>query len=238
VISIRLENRYTHPHERQEPWVHLSVQDQGPGIPRELWPKIFDPFFTTKPGGTGLGLAVVHSIVRRHGGHAEVGAASGERGARIDVFLPATPGAIPRASSATTASRPTPSSRPARVLVMDDEEYVRNFVKAALRRLGHEAVLAGDDREAVSVLEQSERDGKRIDVAILDMTIPGGTGGVEALERLRAVVPDLPAVASSGYSADSVLAHPEDHGFDDTLPKPFTLANLEAVLARVLAKRR
>jgi PAS domain S-box-containing protein len=238
VISIRLENRYTHPHERQEPWVHLSVQDQGPGIPRELWPKIFDPFFTTKPGGTGLGLAVVHSIVRRHGGHAEVGAASGERGARIDVFLPATPGAIPRASSATTASRPTPASRPARVLVMDDEEYVRNFVKAALRRLGHEAVLAGDDREAVSVLEQSERDGKRIDVAILDMTIPGGTGGVEALERLRAVVPDLPAVASSGYSADSVLAHPEDHGFDDTLPKPFTLANLEAVLARVLAKRR
>ena len=90
VISIRLENRHRHLHERQEPWVRLSVQDQGPGIPHELWPKIFDPFFTTKSGGTGLGLAVVHSIVRRHGGHAEVGAASGGTGARIDVFLPAT----------------------------------------------------------------------------------------------------------------------------------------------------
>ena len=78
----------------------------------------------------------------------------------------------------------------------------------------------------------------RIDAAILDMTIPGGPGGVEALKRLRAVVPDLPAVASSGYSADSVLAHPEGHGYDDALPKPFTLADLDAVLARVLAKRR
>jgi PAS domain S-box-containing protein len=238
VVSIRLENQNKQLPERLEPWVCLSVQDQGAGIPRELWPRIFDPFFTTKTGGTGLGLAVVHSIVRRHGGYAEVGAARSGTGARIDVFLPATPGAIPRTSVTTAVSRPTPSSRPARVLVMDDEEYVRNFVKAALRRLGHEAVLASDDAEAVSLLKQSQREDKRIDAAILDMTIPGGPGGVEALKRLRAVVPDLPAVASSGYSADTVLAHPEDHGYDDALPKPFTIADLDAVLARVLAKRR
>jgi two-component system cell cycle sensor histidine kinase/response regulator CckA len=238
VISIRLENRYKHPHERLEPLVCLSVQDQGPGIPPELWPKIFDPFFTTKAGGTGLGLAVVHSIVRRHGGHADVGTAPGGTGARIDVFLPATPGAIPRTSVTGAVTRPARSSKPARVLVMDDEDYVRNFAKAALRRLGHEAVLASNNREAVSLLEQSLRDGKPIDAAILDMTIPGGPGGVEALRRLRAVVPDLPAVASSGYSGDMVLTDPEGHGYDDALPKPFTLAHLDAVLARVLAKRR
>jgi hypothetical protein len=75
VVSIRLENRYKHPHEKREPSVCLSVQDQGTGIPRELWPRIFDPFFTTKSGGTGLGFAVVHSIVavmavmRRSGPH-------------------------------------------------------------------------------------------------------------------------------------------------------------------------
>ena len=238
VVSIRLENQNTHLNERPQPCVHLSVQDEGAGIPRELWPRIFDPFFTTKTGGTGLGLAVVHSIVRRHGGAAEVGMASHGTGARIDVFLPASPGAIARPSGSSVAKRPLPSSTPARVLVMDDEEYIRNFVKAALRRLGHEAVLASDDREAVSLLEQSLREGRRIDAAILDMTIPGGPGGVEALRRLRAVVPDLPAVASSGYSADTVLAHPEGHGYDDALPKPFTLANLDAVLTRVLAKRR
>jgi PAS domain S-box-containing protein len=237
VVSIRLENHCKHEHERQEPWVRLSVRDEGAGIPRELWPRIFDPFFTTKAEGTGLGLAVVHSIVRRHGGHAEVGAGPDGTGARIDVFLPAAPGAVPRAS-ATAVSRPAPSSRPARVLVMDDEDYVRNFAKVALRRLGHEAVLARDDREAVSLLKQSQRDGNRIDAAILDMTIPGGPGGVEALKRLRAVVPDLRAVASSGYSADSLLAHPEGHGYDDALPKPFTLTDLEAVLTRVLTKRR
>jgi two-component system, cell cycle sensor histidine kinase and response regulator CckA len=238
VVSIRLENRQKELHDRPEPCVCLSVQDEGAGIPRELWPRIFDPFFTTKPGGTGLGLSVVHSIVRRHGGHAEVGAGSGGTGARIDVFLPATPGATPRPFATSAVSRPAPSSTPARVLVMDDEDYVRNFVKAALRRLGHEAVLASDDREAVALLDQSRRNGTRIDAAILDMTIPGGPGGVEALKRLRAIVPDLPAVASSGYSADSILADPEGHGFDDSLPKPFTLADLNAVLTRVLAKRR
>jgi PAS domain S-box-containing protein len=237
VIAIRLENRYKPRHDVQEPWVRLSVQDQGPGIPPELWPKIFDPFFTTKTGGTGLGLAVVHSIVRRHGGHAEVGAASRGTGARIDVFLPATPGASARASTAPAAKRPTSSSRPARVRVMDDEEYIRNFARVALRRLGHEAVVASDDREAVALLEASRQDGTPIDVAILDMTIPGGPGGVEALKRLRAVVPDLPAVASSGYSADTVLTDPDAHGFDGALPKPFTLAHLDAVLARVLAAR-
>jgi PAS domain S-box-containing protein len=238
VISIRLENRYKHRHEMQEPWVRLSVQDQGPGIPHELWPKIFDPFFTTKSGGTGLGLAVVHSIVRRHGGHAEVGAAPTGTGARIDVFLPATPGAKPRTAETGAAKRRAPSSPPARVLVMDDEDYIRNFARVALRRLGHEAVLASNAREAVSRLEESLRDGPKIDAAILDMTIPGGPGGVEALKRLRAIVPDLPAVASSGYSGDTVLANPEAHGYDDALPKPFTLTDLDAVLVRVLAKRR
>jgi len=214
------------------------VQDQGPGIPRDLWPRIFDPFFTTKSAGTGLGLAVVHSIVRRHGGHAEVGTAPDGTGARIDVFLPARPDATPRAAGATPTSRLTPSSAPARILVMDDEDYVRNFAKAALKRLGHEAVLAKDVREAVSLLEESLRDGARIDAAILDMTIPGGPGGAEALKRLRAVRPDLPAVASSGYSGDTVMADPESHGYDLALPKPFTLKDLDAALAKVLAKHR
>jgi two-component system cell cycle sensor histidine kinase/response regulator CckA len=99
-------------------------------------------------------------------------------------------------------------------------------------------VLASNAREAVSRLEESLRDGPKIDAAILDMTIPGGPGGVEALKRLRAIVPDLPAVASSGYSGDTVLANPEAHGYDDALPKPFTLTDLDAVLVRVLAKRR
>jgi PAS domain S-box-containing protein len=237
VVSIRLENQRRNSNDRQEPVVRLSVLDNGPGIPLELRPRIFDPFFTTKSGGTGLGLAVVHSIVRRHGGHVEVGDAHGGHGTRIDVFLPAAPSAIARTSGDAAMSRPIPSARPARVLVMDDEDHIRNFARAALKRLGHEALLAKDDREAVSLLQEALREGKPIDAAILDMTIPGGPGGVEALRRLRAVVSDLPAVASSGYSADTVLTDPERHGYDAALPKPFRLAQLDAVLSRVLAKR-
>ena len=183
--------------------------------------------------------SVVHSIVRRHGGTVDIGTGVRGTGARLDVVLPAAPGAAVAGTAARQApSTPTPAARRARVLVMDDEEYVRKLAQSALKRLGHEAVVAKDDREAVELLEKSLADGKGIDAAILDITIPGGRGGVDALARLRAIAPDLPAIVSTGYSADLVLAHPEQHGFDGALPKPFLMGDLRAVLSQVLGKRR
>ncbi len=218
------------------PYVRLTVRDQGPGIPRELQARVLEPFFTTKPGGSGLGLATVYSIVRRHGGHLEIESEEGA-GAAFHVFLPAVPGesAAPRPAS---APEPAPVPTSARVLVMDDEDYVRDVARQMLTRLGYDVLVAKDDSEAVDLLRAAGERGERVDVAILDITIPGGLGGAAALQRLREVAPRLPAIASSGYSGDTIMARPAEHGFDGALPKPYTLANIRAVMGSVLSARR
>jgi PAS domain S-box-containing protein len=218
------------------PYVRLSVRDQGPGIPREIRPKIFEPFFTTKERGTGLGLATVYSIVRRHGGYIKIESEEGQ-GAVFEIVLRASPGAVTTVAPAA----PTPSGggagrKAGRILVMDDEEYVRDVAGQVLKRIGYSVILAADDREAVALLRQAVERGERVDAAILDMTIPGGLGGAEALQRLREVVPDLRAIASTGYSGDAVMAYPAEQGFDAALPKPYTIATVRAVVERVLEK--
>jgi PAS domain S-box-containing protein len=223
----------------QAPCVRLSVQDEGPGIPRELWTRIFDPFFTTKAAGSGLGLAMVYSIVRRHGGRVEVGVARRGSGARFDVLLPAVPGAVPQDRSASAPGAAVAMGRGnGRIMVMDDEEHIRNLARAALGRLGYVVVLARDDQEAVAIARETLDRGERLDAVILDLTISGGTGGVEALNLLRAILPDLPAIASSGYSADAIMARPMDFGFDAALPKPYALAEIGSVVSSVLARHK
>ncbi len=219
------------------PCVRLSVQDEGPGIPRELWTRVFDPFFTTKAGGTGLGLAMVYSIVRRHGGHVEVGTARAGKGARLDVYLPAVPGAAQALRPPDVESAAIGQGLSGRILVMDDEDHVRSVARAALTRLGYVVLLARDDQEAMAIAERHRDGGETIDAAILDLTIPGGAGGVDALRRLRTVIPGLSAIASSGYSADAIMARPADFGFDAALPKPYTLAEIRAIVTETLARR-
>jgi PAS domain S-box-containing protein len=217
------------------PHVCLSVSDRGPGIPYQLRARVFEPFFTTKPGGTGLGLATVHSIVRKHGGHVEVESEVGE-GATFHVYLPARPDGVPGAPSA----RPEPAAGEGhgRILVMDDERYVREVARDSLECLGYEVLLACDDEEAVRLLRQAQDRGERVDAVILDLTIPGGHGGAAALQRLRSVAPMLPGIASSGYSGDGVMARPAEHGFSAALLKPYTIADLRLVLAQVLGRSR
>jgi CheY-like chemotaxis protein len=218
------------------PYVRLTVRDQGPGITRELQARVLEPFFTTKPGGSGLGLATVYSIVRRHGGHLEIESEEGA-GAAFHVFLPAVPGES-AALGPASAPEPAPVPTSARVLVMDDEDYVRDVARQMLTRLGYDVLVAKDDSEAVDLLRAADERGERVDVAILDITIPGGLGGAAALQRLREVAPRLPAIASSGYSGDTIMARPAEHGFDGALPKPYTLANIRAVMGSVLSARR
>jgi CheY-like chemotaxis protein len=196
--------------------------------------RIFEPFFTTKPGGSGLGLATAYSIVRKHGGHIEAESERGA-GATFRVYLPAAPG-TQRGPSLETP-QPRPAAGCGGILVVDDEEYVRDVARLALRRLGYEPMLASNDDEAVALVEQAQRNGQSVDAAILDLTIPRGGGGVAALQRLRTILPRLPAIASSGYSGDPVMARPNEHGFDTALPKPYTIAELGAAVGRAIASR-
>lgn len=206
------------------PYVRCEVRDHGPGVPPELLHRIFEPFFTTRPQGTGLGLSASFSIVRRHGGHLACEPAPGG-GASFVFLLPALPGRHP----APRAVEPPHPERPvtgARVLLMDDEPAIREVTAAMLRMNGFQVVCAADGEEALDRYRAALTAGERFDLVIMDLTVPGGMGGVEAIEALLALDPRVRAIVSSGYANDPVMADPAAWGFVGVLPKPYRLNQL------------
>ncbi|MDA8082332.1 MAG: PAS domain S-box protein [Nitrospiraceae bacterium] len=210
-------------------YVSMAVEDSGIGIPAEHLPRIFDPYFTTKQTGSGLGLAVVYSIVRNHGGDISVESVLG-RGTIFTVRLPAQPeAAAPDSGTATKLSCGS-----GRILVMDDEEIVRATLGAILPELGYSVSFAREGREAVSLYREALDSGQGFDAVIMDLTIPGGMGGKETVLELLAIDPRAKAIVSSGYSNDPVMAEFRAHGFSGVIKKPFQVQELSEVLHRVL----
>ena len=213
------------------PWALVSVVDSGPGIPAEVLPRIFDPFFTTKSSGKGLGLAICHSIVVKHEGHVEVSSAP-RGGATFRVWLPAVNESGVTAQPDAPALVPVPAI-PQRILVMDDEAVVRRLVARMLEPLGYDVVVARDGEEAVAHYSDARAAGRPFAAVLIDLTIPGGMGGLEALGRLRQLDPAVVAIVSSGYSNDPVLARWAEHGFRAALAKPYVAAELRETLRRL-----
>jgi PAS domain S-box-containing protein len=211
-------------------YVRLTIRDHGPGIPPEIRDRVFDPFFTTKPKGSGLGLATAHSIVERHGGHIDFESRSD--GVAFHVLLPATQSA----GRAAVAIKPAKSALKGRVLVMDDEVIVREVLHDALEALGLRAVEVADGAAAIAASQAALAEGDPFEIAVLDLTIAGGMGGVETLAALRERQPGLRAIASSGYSSDPVMADPQKYGFQGTLPKPYLIDDVSRALAALLPR--
>jgi len=211
-------------------YVRLVIQDEGTGIPEDIRDRIFEPFFTTKPTGTGLGLATTESIVRKHKGHIAVDVAPG-KGTRFTILLPAS------ACQSAPGAEPGPQlvAGRGRVLVLDDEEYIREVVSETLTNLGYDVTSASRGEEAVVLFREVYGTPRRFDVVLLDLTIPGSMGGAATLRQLRQIDTGIRAVASSGYSSDPVLSNPSEFGFDAALTKPYTTAELAATLARTMA---
>jgi two-component system cell cycle sensor histidine kinase/response regulator CckA len=213
----------------QHPLVYaIAPGPEGPGIPPEIRDRAFDPFFTTKASGTGLGLATVQSILSRHGGSVELESSPGG-GTTFRLRL--------RAAETAPAPRAKPGSaepRQGRVLVMDDEPVVLEVATAALEYLGYTMEGTADGERTIDAFDRARSEGRPFDVVILDLTVAGAMGGVGTLSQLRAREPGLRAIARSGYSSDPVLAQPATFGFSGTLPKPYTIAELAAVVDSVL----
>lgn len=211
-------------------YVHLAVADSGPGIPPEALAKVFDPYFTTKTHGSGLGLATVYSIAHRHHGHVSVESPPG-RGAIFHVWLPALPGAVAAAPGMEEVPRVRLGGR---VLFMDDEKAVRLAAGRLAQRLGLDVDTAAEGAEAVLLCREACARGQRFDVVVMDLTVPGGMGGVEAVAQIRAFDPEVRAIVSSGYSSDPVMSNFAAHGFDGVVAKPYSVEELERVLRQVL----
>jgi PAS domain S-box-containing protein len=212
-------------------YVKISIRDQGIGIPPDIMPRIFDPFFTTKHEGSGLGLATAYSIVKRHGGHIYAESEPGH-GTTFVVYLPATQS---QPSAAVNGDPAPPRLAGYRVLLMDDEDFVLDAGARLLRALACDVTTVRDGREAVSCFQDALAHGSRFDLVILDLTIPGGKGGREALAEIARLDPTVIALASSGYSDDPVMAAPQAYGFRGKLPKPYLREDVERIIASVLA---
>lgn len=213
-------------------YVHIAIKDEGHGIKGEYLERIFDPYFTTKTRssekGTGLGLAIVYSVMKRHGGCVTVESEEG-KWAVFHLYLPAADHMTHRVHE---EHRPLHSGR-GRILVMDDEESVRNIVQEMLQHLGYETDVAADGREAVEKYERALRLGRPFTAVILDLTVRGGMGAKEALEKIRALDRGVKAIVSSGYLQDEIVDRYADFGFAGVVTKPFTIRKLGETLQRL-----
>ena len=208
--------------------IRIAVIDTGTGIHAKHLGKIFDPYFSTKQKGSGLGLAVVYSIVKKHDGEISVASDSG-RGSRFDIVLPA----VPPAKTPKPAVESLPRGR-GRVLVMDDEPTILRFIQHLLSELGYEVSVAADGETALRFAADANAQARPFDLAILDLTVPGGMGGRDVLEKLKVDMPSARAIAASGYSTDPIMCEPQAHGFVGVLPKPFRPAELAQTVANAM----
>ena len=210
-------------------YIKVMIADRGEGIPEELATKIFDPYFTNKPTGSGLGLSISYSIVKKHGGILHLENSSRE-GSTFTFYLPATDRDV-------TPLEPPVSERAfnfnhQKVLVMDDEAAIRDLTSQLLGTLGYEVTVVPDGLEAVKVYERAMRKGENFQAVILDATIRGGMGGLATIERLRSVDANVNAIICSGYSDEAALSQFLAYGFRSALPKPFTRRELADALQR------
>jgi two-component system, cell cycle sensor histidine kinase and response regulator CckA len=210
-------------------YLKITVSDRGCGIPADILPKIFDPYFTTKEYGSGLGLATVYAIIAKHDGYITVESETGV-GTTFDIYLPASEHAVQPVPDAPI----TLNSSTGRVLVMDDEAAIRELLSEMLTTLGYEVECTRHGAEAVAAYQRAQAANQPFAAVILDITVPGGLGGKEAIEHLRALNPQVKALISSGYANNPIMANFAQYGFSGVVTKPYTVERLQQALQRIL----
>ncbi|MBV9491308.1 MAG: PAS domain S-box protein [Verrucomicrobia bacterium] len=202
--EVELGGAYVEAHQEVLPgrYVMLAVSDTGCGMTAEVQAHVFEPFFTTKPmgQGTGLGLAVVHGIVKQSGGHISVASQAG-RGTTFHVYLPAAQEAIEPDAEVLAMPRLAPAKET--ILLAEDEDPVREITALLLEALGYQVLKAATGKEALRLTEISQ---EKIDLLMADVVMPG-MGGRELAEILRARNPGLKVLFQSGYMDDALIRH-------------------------------
>ncbi|MEA5113126.1 MAG: AAA family ATPase [Geobacteraceae bacterium] len=210
-------------------YLRIHVKDQGQGIPKELLPNVFDPFFTTKRTGVGLGLTTTYSIIKRHDGLITVDSESGT-GTMFTIYLPACDAVLQEVQD---QEHPLPQGGK-KLLVMDDEDLILEVAENMLQSLGYDVACVHNGEQAVDAYQCAMKSGRPFDAVIMDLTIPGGMGGKEAVCKIAEIDPQVKAIVSSGYSNDALMAEYEKWGFSGILAKPYRAEDLSCILNQVL----
>lgn len=220
-------------------YVSVSVQDNGIGISKENLLKIFDPYFSTKETGNGLGLAICYSIIEKHGGHITVESEL-DLGTTFTIYLPAATHTLALTStldnSQAVVNGPVleaVTSQTRQVLVMEDEEMVATLLIEILHYLGYQGSWVSTGESAISLYKETYQAGQPFHTVIMDLTIPGGMGGRETVEKLLEFNPNLKAIVSSGYSNDPVLANYQQFGFYGVITKPYQIKEVKEILQSI-----
>ncbi len=211
--------------------IKISIRDEGVGIPEKYVDKIFDPYFSTKQMGSGLGLTIVYSIIKKHNGHIRVHSISGE-GTRFEIFIPA----IMKSSKKQEETRENIESIDVegRVLILEDEDMIAELYKTVLEEMSLKVTIASTGEEAISLYREAMERGEKYNLVIMDLTIPGGMGGKETIKELLKIDREVKAIVASGYSTDPVMTNYREYGFIGRLPKPFKLDELKNEVLRIL----
>ncbi len=219
--------------DTHSPYVEITIKDTGVGIPEEILNKIFDPYFTTKEEGNGLGLTTVYSIIKKHNGFINVKSFV-NKGTIFSIYLPAVTNKPIEKDKLTNKSSKNNQSV-GKILVVDDEEAIREFIKTALSFYGFNVFACSNGEEALSIYKKEYKKKSKFDLVIMDLTMPGGMNGKELMKKLKKFDPQIKAIITSGYSNDPVMAKYKEHGFKDIIIKPFTIEELISVVQKILS---
>lgn len=212
-------------------YIWISIRDHGKGIPEDIRDKIFDPFFTTSKKGNGLGLATSQSIIMKHNGLIKVESEVG-KGTTFHIYLPAS-----KESDVKDFEDSDPDiTGEGKILLMDDDEAVLKTASEILRLIGYKVTSVDDGAKAIDVYKKAMKSSKPFDAVILDLTVPGGMGGVDTIKNLIKIDPNLKAIATSGYSNDPVMGNHKKYGFCGVIPKPYSIKKLNRILSEALQK--
>jgi len=236
-ITVKTENVYIdeefakkYPELESGKFVKISIADTGIGIPDEVRKHIFEPFFTTKGlgKGTGLGLATVYGIIKNHNGHVFCESEPG-RGSTFTIYLPVSEKEIQEVFHYKDIIKGKE-----KILLVDDEESIRNIGQKQLENLGYKIILAADGKEAVKIYK--EKKGK-IDLILLDIIMPE-SGGKETYRELKKINPDIKVIVMSGYSQDEKANEIMNDGALGFIQKPFKIHELSKIIYEILKKSK
>lgn len=216
-------------------YVRIAFADTGCGIAESDLKNIFDPYFSTKAAGSGLGLASAHSIIKRHGGNISVSSEPG-RGATFTIHLPSL-GETCTEQGIGTAGQNAGNHLGGSILVMDDEQMIRDLAAEMLNYLGYQVTTCINGEEAVAYYTVARASGAPFAAVIMDLTIPGGMGGKEAARQILELDPEACLIVSSGYSSDPIMSDYSSYGFIGSVAKPYNISELGQAMAALIAPR-